>query len=240
MSDKSNAHCRSVGSGGLMCFLRAASDRRPLGTWRPSVLSAILTLCLILSVLWGRVAPRIAEAQTLPRAEGVPTVNPRPHDPPVDWQLYTDAENGYSIRYPPAWDIQRPSAGPEYGVRVDFLPVVARVPAEVTVALSVVAYDNPEGLTAEQWVQRELGSFPTQVASSVVTETCQVGGRPGVQAVGMPSRLGTLEIFLPGGWRMYRFIVTPYQPAQPSLAHVLPEISMLMDLSVPSFRLLAP
>lgn len=239
MSDKNDANSRSAGSDGLMWFSRAVNDRRPLGMWASSVLITMLALCLILPILGDRATAQITEARTPARTPGMPTPNPSPREAPPDWQVYTDVERGYSIRYPPGWHIQEPSEGPEHGIRVDFVPVGAQAPGEVTAVLSVVVYENAEGLSAEQWVQRRLASFPTEVASNVVTETCQVGGRPGLEAVGMPSRLGTLEIFLAEGSRMYRFILTPYQPAEPSLAEVLPDINTLMDLSVPSFRLLA-
>ncbi len=162
-----------------------------------------------------------------------PTADTGNTDLTADWGTYQDPTYGYSVRYPPTWIVARISADPEEEKRrVDFLSKPLEVGKGFPTMVSITVYENPSGLSAAEWVQRDIEALFDEHKENVRTSLMSLNDTSVVKAVGFPSAYGTLDVFLAEDDYMYVFSLTPYD-SKPD--HIMQEREKLFNRILSSF-----
>ena len=146
-------------------------------------------------------------------------------DPTEGWKEYSNSKYNYSLKYPPSLFLL------EYKTaeNVSFSSTKPPVPVgQMPWVVSITVQDNPKGLDAKAYVDEMLSQIvPSMDELEITREKVFVGGMEGEMVLGLPSRSGTMDIFVPLEDNVFVFMLDPYDP------DVYPEIA---KESVPIFN----
>jgi hypothetical protein len=205
---------------------------RPLAGVTLLIAFALFVSALLASRTWQDSAQQqIPASQQSTTVSNVGTTRP---DPTAGWNIYSDTLYGYSLKYPPTWIVSRISTDPEERQRrVDFLSAPLQTGRDLPVMVSVTVYENPQRLSASEWVQRDIERLAPNHRRNVELEHLYVAGAPAVRVVGFPSAFGTMDVFLTKDFYTYLISLTPYDPKG---GQAMQDRVSLLDLMLSSFE----
>ncbi|MDP2655771.1 MAG: hypothetical protein Q8P17_04610 [bacterium] len=100
-----------------------------------------------------------------------------------DWKTYTNEEVGYSIKYPKEY-VANIS---DYKPGTDLRGNIVLQKLEITdrefpyyIEISLTAYDNPDMLSAKEWVEKEIDPY-IRPANTQKRTTVEIRGLPGLR-----------------------------------------------------------
>jgi hypothetical protein len=113
--------------------------------------------------------------------------------------VYTDAEVGLSLKYPPDWRLTPgryiDTSKNFYEIRFDrsYVPIYR--------GITVLVEENPKRLETRAFIQQWSGK---DTKLHFATQDISVAGLPAVKVLGMPG-IGNMAVFVSRGFRIYRF-----------------------------------
>lgn len=137
------------------------------------------------------------------------------------WMTYTDPVSHFSIQYPPGWEPQPPKDHPFPGTgrEIEFIRRSENDNAEDPPIVFITVFDNPDKLALSQWVETKIVKrLPIDIQESLQRGPIVVGDLAGEQIIGLPSRTGTIVVYIASGVQVYEFALGPYEPDTPALA----------------------
>jgi len=135
------------------------------------------------------------------------SIEPELFDPTANWKTYTNTKYGYSIRYPKEWQSFEVKEGPEAGIRVDFAESESFSEREYWVWTKV--NNNPDGLSAKQWVDKLLLQYSDQqaVIAGIKREKDSVADVEAERVTGLPAMTEIVSVFIPKEKNIYEIVL---------------------------------
>ena len=178
--------------------------------WLKPLLFLILGIILAGSLVFGgyklgqrSIYPELVEGPTpTPELVATPAL-----DPTANWKTYTNTKYGYSIRYPKEWQSFEVKEGPEAGIRTDFAESESFSEREYWVWTKV--NNNPDGLSAKQWVDKLLLQYSDQqaVIAGIKREKDSVADVEAERVTGLPAMTEIVSVFIPKEKNIYEIVL---------------------------------
>lgn len=140
------------------------------------------------------------EAETL---SPTPTIVTSPDDPTEGWKVYTDAEVGLSLKYPPTWTLK---PGKYVDPSKDFYEIRFDQSYAPTYRGITVSVDKkPEEQETRAFIQQQATHMTgTDTKLHLTMRDISVGGVPAIKVSGMPG-IGNIAVFVERGSWVHRF-----------------------------------
>lgn len=138
---------------------------------------------------------------------------------------YTDRTEGVTFLYPPGWEILAASPDDPPGVTLHG-PPLGEGPEPIIFAITVEVETVGES-SVKEIIDQQLDQVPADLRSGIVRRDLSVGGEPGEQVIGLPSRAGAIETCVVRRGKLYLVILQPYDEGNESL---LPYLSSVREV----------
>jgi len=165
-----------------------------------------------------------------------PEVSTEEGDPTADWETYTNAKYGYSIKYPKDWYTTEPEGGPEKGRRIDFHPWRERSFDKVDYQISIIVNDVGYEKSLTAWLDEKIGSYPEEIKSLITREKVTLDNFEGEKVLEELSQAGVYNIYTKKNSFVYNFMLAPYSPKE--LSELLPESLDYFNFILSTFKFL--
>lgn len=177
-------------------------------------------------------APGSQQSEPTPPGSSVflPLISEPSQTQDIRWEIYIDPIYHFSIKYPANWAVYRAEEGPEKDRRVEFIarPLPLKIGEEETPRVSITVYDNSTGLLLQDWMRSQLlQGASSDIRGAITPEQIEIAGLVGIATTQLPSRWGSLDVFLSSDQYIYRFALTPYDLESPTFAESSKELSQL-------------
>jgi hypothetical protein len=139
-------------------------------------------------------------------------------DPTTGWKIYTNADFSFSITYPSTWSFSEDKSDSTHQLPiVYFFDTTRELSPDSFEGISIQVIANPSNLDPKEWIKRSLSKDPIDPDKDLGYETLSIAGTQGLKVTGLPSRFGSLVVYIPHNSKVYVLSLEPFDKTNPKL-----------------------